>query len=91
MLKPGNKQVKNLVKTMTLAEVNKYVADHPEWKIPNTEEAIGADKDFVDWDAFWISDKIGNRVVIYNHRKQAFYVTHPSFKHSVVLVQAGVL
>ena len=81
-------KTKSLVKSMTYAEASHYCEVHPEWKIPSLEETYQADKTETDWDAFWVRDCIGDRSLIYNHRQQVLRVTHPNFKHNVLLVRS---
>lgn len=82
------KNIKNLVKIMTWAEVQGYCIAHPEWRIPTAKESVDMDKDKVDWDKWWIAEELSGRRLLYSYKPQHYTTTHPYFKHRVVLVRS---
>lgn len=80
-----SKKPKSLVKSMTYAEIENYVDNHPEYEIPDVDTAQSWELYDLEHDSFWIRDTLGGYRVIYNKRKQMFYISHPNIKHKVVL------
>lgn len=78
-------KTKSLVKKMVYQEVVTYCLNHPEWTIPDSIEAEAME--MPEHDNFWITSDLDGRYVIYHKRYQHYAITHPNFKHSVVLVK----
>ncbi len=83
-------KTKCLVLNMTRHEVNMYVQDHPQWRIPLGEEAIEIEPTDIDWEEFRVNEYIGGRELVYNKLQQCFKITHPLFKHRVVLIEKEI-
>jgi len=79
--------VKSLVKTMIKEEVISYCRKHPPWRIPTGLEAESLPEEDVDWSTFRVNESISNRDTTYCKKEQCYKVTHPLFKHNVVLIK----
>ena len=79
------KKVKNLVKQITLPEAIAYCNSHPQYKIPDALDAVEFDYDACEHKVFWTTETLGDRAVIYDKKNHCFHMSHPMFKHNVVL------
>ena len=75
---------KDLVKRMSIAELNRYCEEHPEYRVPNANEAEMIE---TDHSTFWTCEELGDRCVTYQKEKQMFRRSHPVFLHSCVVVK----
>ena len=79
------KNPKNLVKKMTLPEVENFCKSHPQYKIPNALDAVEFDLDACEHKVFWVSETLGDRAVVYDKKNHCFHMSHPMFMQHVVL------
>ncbi len=82
-------KIKCLVKSMTKAELDNYIKNHPEWRIPTGAEAMDMEGTNLDWPVFRVDEMIADRELIYNKKYQCFNITHPAFRQQVVLIESN--
>ncbi len=82
-----NIQSKDLIKPMHYNEAIAYCLKHPNYHIPNAEEAELLSSDHV---TFWTSESLGDRRLIYHKIKQLYERVHQNFQQNVVLVKKDI-
>ena len=78
---------KSLVKSMTRDEAIDYCRKHPPWRIPTGVEAEALRGEDIDWNVFRVAEEISGRNILYYKKEQHYRITHPVFKHHVILVK----
>lgn len=85
-------KIKVLQKQMIYSEAQAYCERHPEYRLPNTEEAMIVNEVATTEDnipnQFWISDKLGDFIVEYNSQIMTFNTSHILFKSGVVVIKS---
>lgn len=68
---------------MSIKEALQYCEEHPAYTIPTSEDAEMLD---TEHESFWITDRLGDRCVIYYKKAQVYKRTHCSMLHNVVVI-----
>ncbi len=80
-------KIRSLVNRMTHAEVVNYCLKHPGYNIPTSNIAESLNIKDIEHKTFWVDETIGGRYVLYNKKKQNYFITHPLLKNNVILVK----
>ena len=76
-------KIKSLIKIMTLPETNKYIHDHPQWRLPSINEAKEL---HTEHRSFWTSEMTEDRHAVWNQDLQDVVPSHWNFKQNVALI-----
>lgn len=76
-------KVKQLVKRMIWHEMENYIYEHPQYRLPTFAEAKNLER--IELNGYWVQDTVDDRKGICENGKLA--AAHPLFKQHVVLLR----
>jgi hypothetical protein len=79
-------KTKDLIKIMTFPEVNEYIENHPQWRLPTIREASSIEPTSTEHRQFWTSETTGDRRAVWNKDIQEVVPSHWNFKQNVLLI-----